>query len=294
MFQKATKKQSRLRMAIMGPSGSGKTYTSLKIASELRGKIAVIDTEYGSASKYADEFDFDTVSLTDPIIDNYIRAMNAASQNGYDILIIDSLSHAWEALLEFVDQASTRYKGNSFAAWREGTPQQKRLIDAILKCKCHIIATMRSKTEYILEKDERTNRTTPKKVGMAPIQRAGMEYEFDIVAEMDVENNFIVSKTRCKTLNHLVSKHANGVAEKIKEWLQDGEKIDEISVSESADPTLTIGKSDALENLLNVINEKSIPQNDIERACERANCSDLVQLPVDKLLALANAWEKRQ
>jgi len=127
-FTKANKKQSKLRLAISGPSGSGKTYTSLifgrYIATELGGKLAVIDTERGSASKYAGQFDFDCMELqNDYSLDAYTNAIKEAEAQGYSVLIIDSLSHSWsgrKGALEMVDDIAKRSNsGNSFAAWKK-------------------------------------------------------------------------------------------------------------------------------------------------------------------------------
>ena len=134
---------------------------------------------------------------------DYVNAINAAEQAGYDILIIDSLTHAWSGkngALELVDKATARLKsGNSFAAWREVTPLHNQMVDAIMASKLHVIATLRSKTEYVMEEDSR-GRKVPRKIGMAPIQRDGLEYEFDVVGDMDWENRLIVTKTRCPEL----------------------------------------------------------------------------------------------
>jgi hypothetical protein len=224
-FKKATKSQAKLRMAITGPSGSGKTYTALSVGTPL-GNIAVIDTERGSASKYADLFDFDVLELTEYHPRHYIEAIKAACAGGYDVLIIDSLSHAWSGqggVLELVDRAAKRSQSqNSFAAWRDVTPLHNQLVDTILGAPIHIIATMRSKTEYVLERDER-GRTTPRKVGLAPVQRDGMEYEFDVVAEMDMDNNMIISKSRIVALTGGVVNRPDGqFGELLKAWLSDG------------------------------------------------------------------------
>lgn len=224
-FKPATKEQSKLRMALIGPSGSGKTWTALSIASEL-GKVALIDTERGSASKYAGDFQFDVMELTDYSPLRYIEAIKAAAAFGYDVVVIDSLSHAWNApggVLDMVDKAAKRSQSNnSFAAWRDVTPVHNQLIDALVGTNIHLIATMRSKTEYVLETNER-GKTMPRKVGLAPVQRDGMEYEFDIFAEMDVENTLMISKTRCSALNGaVIAKPGKNVAEVIKAWLTDG------------------------------------------------------------------------
>lgn len=227
-FQQATKKKAFLRMALYGPSGSGKTYTALTIATALmpNAKIALIDTEHGSASKYADMFQFDTIELTTFAPQNYIDFIRAAEQNGYDVLIIDSLTHAWSGIggvLEIVDKAAAQAKGNSYVGWGKGTPEHNRLIEAILAANLHVIGTMRSKTEYVLEVDERTKKTAPRKVGLAPIQRDGMEYEFDVVAEMDRDNTLLVQKSRCSGLHDAMFPKPGGkIAHILRDWLSDG------------------------------------------------------------------------
>ncbi len=226
-FQKATKKRAKLRLAIDGPSGAGKTYTALVAAKALGGKIAVIDTERGSASLYSDKFDFDVAELNKFSPQAYIDLIEGAEQAGYDVIVIDSLSHAWEGeggALDMADAAKTRNQ-NSFTAWKDVTPLHRKLVDAMLQSKCHIIATMRSKTEYILEAVERNGRTTqvPRKVGMAPVQRQGMEYEFTVVCDMDTDHNISISKSRCSALSDAV---ANRPGEKffkvLVDWLNDG------------------------------------------------------------------------
>jgi hypothetical protein len=225
VFRKAVKSQAKARIGIIGPSGSGKTYTALKIASELGEKIAVIDTEYGSASKYADEFDFDVCELNNYDPRNYTKAIQSAGQAGYDVIIIDSLSHAWSGeggVLEMADKLKAKYRGNKFAAWADVTPLHNQLVHAMLRSPAHLIATLRSKMEYIQTEDDK-GKTVIKKVGMAPIQRDGMEYEFDIVGDMDLEHNFIISKTRCRALDGaVINKPGEELAKTIKDWLTDG------------------------------------------------------------------------
>lgn len=226
MFTKAIKHESKLRLAIMGPSGSGKTYTSLAVATALaNGKpVAVLDTESGSASKYSDTFEFDVAELRAPFHpDKFIDAIHEAEKAGYGVLIIDSLSHAWSGtggVLDVVDEAAKRSKsGNTYMAWKEGTPVHNRLIDAIVQSGIHIIVTMRSKTEYTLKTNDR-GKQTPEKVGMAPVQRDGMEYEFDVVFDMDMDNNAIVSKSRCSALaRQVIAKPGAQVAETLAQWL---------------------------------------------------------------------------
>jgi hypothetical protein len=227
VFQRATKTQAKLRMALDGPAGSGKTFTGLIAATALRngGKIAVIDTEHGSASKYADMFDFDVLQLTNFHPQHYIDGIRAAEEAGYSVILVDSLSHAWEGeggVLELHDQATAREPGrNSYTSWRLVTPLHHNLVEAMLACKCHLLVTMRSKMEYILI--EENGKQKPQKVGMAPIQRQGMEYEFDVVADLDYQHNMVISKTRCFSIaDQVVSKPTAAWFGAIKAWLGEG------------------------------------------------------------------------
>jgi hypothetical protein len=222
-FKKAVKHESKLRLAISGPSGSGKTYSALAIGTGL-GKVALVDTEHGSASKYADIFEFDVMELDAPYHpQRYVEAIHAAEAAGYDVVVIDSLTHAWAGqggVLSLVDDAAARSRsGNSYTAWKEGTPVHNMLVEAIVTSKIHVIGTMRSKTEYTLVTDSR-GKQAPQKMGMAPIQRDGFEYEFDIMFEMDIQNRAVVTKTRCPDLTNAVIERPNGnVAETLKIWL---------------------------------------------------------------------------
>lgn len=224
MFHKAVKSESKLRLAIYGPSGSGKTYTSLRLASALGKRVAVIDTERGSASKYADLFQFDVANLAAPYHpDRFLEALRAAEAAGYDVAVIDSLSHAWNGpggLLEIVDEEARKSKsGNTFQAWSKGTPLQNKLIDGLISCRMHLVATMRSKTEYVVEQNER-GRSAPRKVGTAPIQRDGMEYEFDVVLDMSADNEAVVQKTRCPELTGRVfPKPGSELSSLLVSWL---------------------------------------------------------------------------
>jgi hypothetical protein len=250
-FKKATKHESKLRLALVGPSGSGKTFSSLSIASHLGKSIAVIDTERGSASKYADLFSFDVLELSSFHPQTYIDAIRAAEGAGFDVLIIDSLSHAWmgkDGALELVDKASKRPQngGNNFSAWRDVTPLHTALIDAILGSRMHIIATMRSKTEYVMEANKQGKRV-PRKVGMAAVQRDGMEYEFDVVGDLNQEHELVITKTRCPQLTESVfTKPGKDVAAILNEWLK-GEKL-EVQIQPSAKPIPFPGPQPIISN----------------------------------------------
>lgn len=223
MFQKATKTQAKLRLALSGPSGSGKTYSALMIAKHLGKTIAVIDTEHGSASKYADLFDFDVCNLIEFHPSKYLEAIQAAGQAEYDVIVIDSLTHAWFAELELA--------GKGFDGWKNVRPLERALIDGMLGSPAHIIATMRTKTEWVLE--EYVNKhgkacVAPKKVGTAPIQTSGIEYEFDLSGELNLDHLLTISKSRCPALSNTTHLNPGQVlAETLIAWLSDGAPMPE-------------------------------------------------------------------
>jgi hypothetical protein len=242
MFQKATREQSKLRLAIFGVAGAGKTLTSLRLAKGIagdNGKIAVIDSEAGTASKYADNekwpVNFDTCILgeNELSIDSYINAINNAKD--YDVLIIDSLTHAWQELLIEVDLlANTKYKGNTWSAWNQGTPKQKKLIKVIQWFSGHLIATMRSKTEwskYTYIKANGQTGTAPKRDGLAPEQGKGIEYEFDILMSMSDKHAAEIIKDRTgKFQDKIIQDPDEKLGVEFKEWLSKGKSLNEILV----------------------------------------------------------------
>lgn len=222
-FQKAVKSKSKLRCALFGPSGSGKTYSALSIAKGIGGKVAVIDSERGSASKYADKFEFDVVDLEKKSIDEYVQFISEAGAAGYNVLIIDSLTHAWQDLLEEVEKlANAKYRGNTWSAWSEGTPKQRALVNAILSCPCHIMATMRSKTEWQTTQDDR-GKSRPVRVGLAPEQGKGIEYEFDMLLELSTDHIANVIKDRTGMFqDKLLTKPGVDFGKELVAWLNTG------------------------------------------------------------------------
>jgi len=223
-FKKAVKTKSKLRLAIDGISGSGKTYTALAIASGMGSPVALIDSEHGSASLYADRFSFDTVDLMEFQVENYIEALNAAAKAKYPIVIIDSTSHAWDALVERVDQIANNMKGGntSFRAWAQGTPLQKQFIEAMLNYPGHIIVTCRSKTEYSIDKNSE-GKTEIKKVGLAAVQRQGFEYEFTMAMTMDASHTGYVTKDRTgKFQDKNIKNPGKEFGEQLIAWLNEG------------------------------------------------------------------------
>lgn len=223
----AVKEQLKARVAITGPAGAGKTMTALQWATVLagdNGNILVIDSERRSSSLYADRFRFDTIDWKPPYSPQELTATMLDASDKYDVIIIDSISHWWEGdggVLDFVDSRSPQ--GNKFAGWKEGTPVIRALIESILAANAHVIVTMRSKMEYVLETNER-GKQVPKKVGMAPVMRNGIEYEFTVVGDMDLANALTFTKSRCDALSGrtFLTGEIIAAAETFEAWLNDG------------------------------------------------------------------------
>jgi hypothetical protein len=195
----------KARIALTGPSGAGKTWTALTIAQELAGdgRILLVDTEEGSGALYANRFNYEHLQWAPPYDPRELTA-TLAQARGYSVVIVDSLSHFWDdegGTLDIVDSVAARHTSkNSFAAWKEGTPIQKDMVRGMLRCPAHVIVTMRAKTEYVLEQiTDKNGRTVnvPKRVGLAPVQRAGLEYEFTVLGMLELNHQLVIDKSRC-------------------------------------------------------------------------------------------------
>lgn len=250
-FTKATKKNAKLRLALFGVSGAGKTYTALRIATGLGGKIAVIDTERGSASKYADRFDFDVCEVEKPSINN-IKLIISQAQN-YDVLIIDSLTHAWLELLQEVEQiAKTKFGGNTWSAWSEGSPKQMSLINSLLDFKGHIIATMRTETNWTTQTNDK-GKVVPVRVGEAPKQGKGIEYEFDMLMQLSQEHNALVIKDRTgKYQDACIEKPDEQLGKDLAAWLNEGEEPEKFDKNKHIG--VEIAKCNTLDELVALYN----------------------------------------
>jgi energy-coupling factor transporter ATP-binding protein EcfA2 len=229
-FEQAERTRLWLRCALFGPSGSGKTMTALRmakgIADTMGGRYAVIDTEARSAAKYADRFTFVGENLNEKTVDHYIAAMNEAAKAGCQVLVIDSLSHAWRELTDEVDRiAQNSASKNTFSPWAKVNPKQKRFIDAILNFPGHIIATMRSKTEWVIG-EGRNGKTAPEKMGLAPEQGKGIEYEFDLLVELNQRHQGVITKDRTgKFQDETIDKPGEEFGVALYEWLSSGNAV---------------------------------------------------------------------
>jgi hypothetical protein len=222
-LKQASKEQAKLRLAIYGLSGGGKTYSSLAIATGIGGKIAVLDTEYRTASKYANIFPFETDDFGEPSIDNYIKFIDMVKDAGdYNVLVIDSITHAWQFVLQRVDQLKeTTCHGDGRKAWAIMTPEYKRLVHAIVSAPFHIIVTMRAKTEWSTTGENGTK--TARRDTLAPEQREGFEYEFDMLMEMNATHYGTIIKDRTnKFQDEIIKKPGIEFGRRLGEWLKDG------------------------------------------------------------------------
>jgi len=222
-FRPASKAGRKARLSLQGMSESGKTWTGLSIAHGLSEgqRFAVIDTESGAAGLYAGiggiEFDSCPMDRYDPR--DLMRVLESAAKAGYPTVFVDSLSHFWkgtDGTLDQVEKASSRYGGNKFAGWKDGTPLQNDMVAALLSYPGHVVASMRSYTEWVL------NGGKPERVGTRPEQRKGIEYEFDVAVAMDLDNTLEVLKSRCPDLHRKVIKRpvgARDIAAPLLAWL---------------------------------------------------------------------------
>jgi ABC-type dipeptide/oligopeptide/nickel transport system ATPase component len=234
VIHKAVKHKSKLRLGLVGTSGSGKTWSSLVLAQELGKKVLLIDTE-NSGNLYADIFDYEICSLSDTestapfSVERYLEAISLGIESLCDVIIIDSLSHAWSGEGGILDRKERldAVGGNGFANWRKVTPLHNQLVDAIVQSPTHMIVTMRAKTEYVLETDEK-GRTVPRKVGLAPIQREGMDYEFTTVFDLSVTGNLATaSKDRTSLFRvDMPEQITSETGKKLKKWLESSTSLD--------------------------------------------------------------------
>lgn len=225
-FEEATKAAAKARICLTGPAGAGKTYTALMLASGLGENIAVIDTERGSASKYVGRngWAFKTMAPTSFAPLSLVDHLGKASAAGFEVVIIDSFSHYWEGTDGMLEQVDRRSGANKFTSgWKVVRPEERRMLDAVIAYPGHIIVTLRAKQEYVLETNG-NGKQEPKRVGMKPIQRDGVEYEFDLVGDLDLSNTLTVSKTRIEGVEMGAAYRQPGMelAAKVAEFLAEG------------------------------------------------------------------------
>lgn len=226
-FEKAKKEQIWLKILLNGPSGSGKTYSALRMATGIAnasgGKVAAIDTENRRIRYYADEFNFDDMTLEDPYSpEKYVEAIEEACAAGYNVLIIDSLSHEWSYCLDLVNNMPGT---NTYTKWKTVTPRHDAFKEKILQSPIHIIATVRGKDEYVLQ--DENGKKVPKKVGMGYSQRDGLEFDYTVTLNIDQDTH---RYSAAKDNSHLFEGRFDVITEKDGEalfkWANNGAKTE--------------------------------------------------------------------
>lgn len=260
-IKKAERKAVKIKLAITGPSGAGKTMGSLLLAKGLAngGKVLVIDTEDGSSNLYADHrlvgMDFDVIEIDAPYtVNKYLEALQAGQEAGYEVIVIDSLSHAWEGEGGLLDKKSglDSRGGNSYTNWAGITKEHNLFKARIVHSPCHVVVTMRSKQDYIMEANEK-GKQMPKKVGLAPVQRDGMEYEFTTVFDVGMDHQFCVSKDRTALFDGRIEKITEKTGVEIRNWLSTGKEIKEEIIKNKHDLANTLATIHADDDKLSAI-----------------------------------------
>jgi nucleoside-triphosphatase THEP1 len=234
MMRKAQRRKAKLRLGISGPAGSGKTFSSLLLAYGITGdweKICLIDTENFSGDLYANYQqngieigEYNIINLTAPYTpEKYTAAIKECEEAGIECIIIDSLTHAWAGDGGLLDKKGQIEKktGNGWTAWRDITPMHNRLVETLLQSPCHIISTLRAKMDYVQEKNEQ-GKTVIRKIGMNPIQREGMEYEFTVFIDVDQDHNATTTKDRTSLLDGTVFRPGIDTGKTLLKWLENG------------------------------------------------------------------------
>jgi hypothetical protein len=202
-FRKATRKKAKIRLGLSAVSGGGKTYSAILIAKGITGdlsKVAIIDTENGSADLYENLGDYNVLPITAPFTpEKYIDAIKLCESKGMEVIIIDSITHEWDGkggcleIAETIAQASA--SKNSYTAWGKVTPRHQSFIDAMLQSKAHIITTVRRKQDYEMSKDN-NGKTKVEKAGLKEVTREGWEYELTVNLQLDTAHQAVASKDR--------------------------------------------------------------------------------------------------
>jgi len=229
-LRKAERKQAKIKMGLQGPSGSGKTMSALLIAFGMTNdwsKIAVIDTENHSADLYAHLGDFQVLPLSQPFDpEKYAEAISVCEKAGMQVIVIDSISHEWEGKGGILDIHGAML-GNSFTNWAKVTPRHNDFVQKILQSPCHVIATIRSKQDYVLS--EKNGKMVPEKVGLKGVTREGLDYEFTVVFDLDIKHNASASKDRTGMFmdkpTFIIS---NKTGERIIRWCQTGKSVESV------------------------------------------------------------------
>jgi hypothetical protein len=242
-LQLASRKKAKIKMTLQEPSGSGKTYSSLQIAFGLTNdwsKIAVVDTEQGSSHLYSHLGDYNVIELgVTHSPERYIEAIETCQKAGMEVIILDSVTHEWEFLLDY----HASLPGNSFTNWSKVNPRHNAFVQKMLSSPCHIISTIRTKQDYVLQ--EKNGKMVPEKVGLKSVQRDGLEYEMSLVFDIDIKNYAVASKDRTGLFFALPEQKLSfDTGRRILDWCNAGSSVS------AADVSIRIEDCTSLKDLL--------------------------------------------
>ncbi len=258
MLRQAERKRAKIKMAVCGPAGSGKTYSSLLTAFGLVGdwkKIAVICTEpSANDGRAADLFShlgpYNVLPLDAPYRpERYIDAIRACEKAGMEAIIIDSISHEWEGEGGLVEDSNKMDDKNKFSNWDVLGRRHKKLINAILLSPAHVIACARTKTDYVLEANEK-GKMAPRKVGTKVITREG--FDFEVTLAFDLSYNHFATCSKDRTDMYADCEPFRMSAEtgkQILEWCNSG-KAEEIAQEQEAEAIQPVETKESLKQVL--------------------------------------------
>ena len=269
-------KQAKIKMALQGSAGSGKTMSALLLAKGIVGdysKVAIVDSEHGSADLYAHLGNYNVLTLEAPFSpEKYIKAIDVCLKAGMEIILLDSISHCWEYLLDF----HSKMAGNSFTNWSKITPLQNNLVNKILQSPVHFIATMRTKQDYVL--NQKDGKFVPEKVGLKAIQRNDLDFEFTLVFDIDIKHFASSSKDRTNLFSDRPEfKITEGTGKIIRDWCNSGK----VEVDILEDIQIEIDQCTSLEGLRHIYGKYpnyqiKIKDSVIERKAEIENVASQI------------------
>jgi hypothetical protein len=276
-IRKARRSATKLRLLLTGPSGSGKTWGALQIAKGLGGRCVVIDTEEGSSDLYDHLHDFDVIDLKPPFTpERYIEAITAAETAGYEVIVVDSVTHCWSGpggcleLLE--DVAKAQFRGNTWSAFSVITPRWRAFVDKLLRSPAHVICSGRSKTETAQVDDH--GRKKVAKLGMKLEARDGLEFEFTLVLDLIHDGHYAtVSKDRTGLFAGDPKPITVETGKRIAEWLAGGQAVavadDQAVVERAMDAIIDATTPTRLDAIVTGIGDRLAQQRITQATADR-------------------------
>lgn len=206
-----------LSIGLSGGSGTGKTYSALLmargIAETMTGRagapIGYVDTENRRALHYKTafpemvHFDMKAVDDSGNMIgfgpERWIEVIDAAEEASLPVVILDSFSHAWEGVGGVLDLHATtldrltrgddsKKDARSQLAWAEVKPRYRRLIDRIVRAKCHLIICTRAKPvmqDFKTKQNARPTKTRRHDVPWDPAADGDLMFEMTTMVILD-------------------------------------------------------------------------------------------------------------